>query len=897
MEGNSIIYIFGGRDMNEQLSEEFNSVNVLIIENRKENLTLLQEIFNDSKKQLLMARTGEEALKYVAEEDIAVILLDLQMSGLNGYDTAKIIRAGEKSKDIPIIFLSSKHSDEDVLHGYAVGGNDFITKPFHPEIIRKKIDNYVNIYINKEKLKSQNTILKHRTKEFDITKERLKNITAELRRSQIITRLISKTSLNTIVTFDQYGRIQSVNPMVLYMFGYQPHEIINKSIQTLIPISAHNSFVDKINKLREFRINAQRKDGSIFQADIHLAQAVIDEQLLYVCTIDYAPNRVDIESKPKDVWHSIEETFNKNDMVLSNLKLDSILEHISDGFFILDKEFKFKYMNSEAEIYFQRIIDKKKEQLIDSVIWDVFSKFRNNELYSHFYNVVNNKFRLRTEWTSPYSNKDFELKIYPSKEGLYVFFSDITGRKKLEMELLKSLDGLNSILASVTDPFYVIDNDWCIIYINEGAQKFFFNGYTKDIIGKNLWDILREIKGIELYHDHHKALNERIAFSKEIYYSQNEKHYEMCFYPFHNGLSVLLRDVTKNKNDEVEIYNLAQLVKSSDDAIISGTINGSITSWNEGAERLTGYKFDEVVGKSAMMLIPEEHKTQFKEILEQLKRGKSKNNIESKWVRNDGQTIYVNLSIYSLIDSKGQIIGYSLISRDISDKKYFDKEIARLERLNLIAQIAAGVAHEIRNPMSTVYGFLQLLMKEKDLEKYQSHFQMMLDELERINTIIKEFLLVAKYKTTNKVEKNLNDIIDAIKPLCKAAAIKENKNIIVEKENIDNTYLDEKEIRQLILNLVRNGLEAMKDHGNLLIKTFMQDEEVVLLVQDEGTGIPQDIIEKIGMPFFTTKENGTGLGLAICNSIAARHESKLRIKTGSEGTAISLHFQAIKKDT
>ena len=167
----------------------------------------------------------------------------------------------------------------------------------------------------------------------------------------------------------------------------------------------------------------------------------------------------------------------------------------------------------------------------------------------------------------------------------------------------------------------------------------------------------------------------------------------------------------------------------------------------------------------------------------------------------------------------------------------------------------------------------------------------MISELDRANSIISEFLSVAKTTQSSTNEADLNDIIRSMEPLLTTDAIATGKNITFDLVEIDRHKLNEKEIRQLLLNLVRNGLEAMAKGGTVTIRTYQKDGQVVLAVQDEGTGIPPHIMEKLGTPFLTSKENGTGLGLAICYGIAERHNAKLTVSTNPEGSTFFLCFQ------
>jgi two-component system, sporulation sensor kinase E len=226
-------------------------------------------------------------------------------------------------------------------------------------------------------------------------------------------------------------------------------------------------------------------------------------------------------------------------------------------------------------------------------------------------------------------------------------------------------------------------------------------------------------------------------------------------------------------------------------------------------------------------------------------------------------------------------------------QKEIEKQIARLDRLNIIGEMAAGIAHEVRNPMTTVRGFLQMLAKKEQNSPNVSFYNIMIEELDRANGIITEFLSLAKNKAVNLKYANLNQIIKAIVPLIEADARVSNKNIILELSEIPDLLIDEKEIRQVILNMVRNGLEAMKEKGEVRIRTYCEGKVVVMAIADQGTGIKAEILENIGIPFQTTKDSGTGLGLPVCYSIAARHNAKIIVETGPEGTEFFINFKIV----
>lgn len=230
-----------------------------------------------------------------------------------------------------------------------------------------------------------------------------------------------------------------------------------------------------------------------------------------------------------------------------------------------------------------------------------------------------------------------------------------------------------------------------------------------------------------------------------------------------------------------------------------------------------------------------------------------------------------------------------LLKREIIESKRTEMEMVRLERLNLIGEMAASISHEVRNPMTTVKGFLQLLKRRQKLND-REYFDIMIEELDRANNILSQFLSISKNKATMLEWHNINAIVASILPLVQADAKNNNKLLTVELNDVPDLQLDMQEIRQLLLNLARNGFEAMPSGGQLKIKTFSTNLEVVLAVSDEGNGIEECILEKLGTPFFTTKEQGTGLGLAVCYGIASRHNGRISIETGPMGSTFYVYF-------
>ncbi|NPV89888.1 MAG: PAS domain S-box protein [Firmicutes bacterium] len=258
-------------------------------------------------------------------------------------------------------------------------------------------------------------------------------------------------------------------------------------------------------------------------------------------------------------------------------------------------------------------------------------------------------------------------------------------------------------------------------------------------------------------------------------------------------------------------------------------------------------------------------------------------------VKNSGAITVQLLSVRHKVRG-GSDFSFKTVITDITERKYYEKELARLDRLNLVGEMAASIGHEIRNPMTTIRGFLQMVKERDDTDKYREYYDLMIEELDRANSIITDYLSLARGKKIDLKPGFLDSIVKTLYPMLEANASLHDKQVRLDLGLSPKLMMDENEIRQLIMNLARNGLESMQSGGLLTIGTLTKEDEAVLFIRDEGPGIDSQVLEKIGTPFLTTKENGTGLGLAVCYSIAARHNARIEVDSSSTGTTFMVRF-------
>lgn len=366
---------------------------------------------------------------------------------------------------------------------------------------------------------------------------------------------------------------------------------------------------------------------------------------------------------------------------------------------------------------------------------------------------------------------------------------------------------------------------------------------------------------------------------------------------FAKAVAQALAHIVRQKRYETALdeqyYFLQKLIDSAPNPIFYKDDTLKFRVINKAKAKLLGLPSDKIIGERLTDLIPAEAAKKHHQVDEILLAKPGVLEYESD-MEVMGERRHVILNKATVCDKNGKIVGIAGVITDVTDRIRLEKDMAKLERLKLAGDMAIGIGHEIRNPLTTVKGYLQLLGRKPELLIHKDKLTLMLAEIERANAIMTGFLALAKNKAVYREPKDLNEIIRALGPLLQAEAAARNMTVRLDLAEVAELLLDEGEIRQLVLNLAMNGFEAMAEGGELQIKTIAKDGCVRLLIQDDGSGISQELIDKLGTPFFSTKLDGLGLGLAVCFSIAVRHGAEIRFENRSPGTVVNVRF---KQDT
>ncbi len=256
-----------------------------------------------------------------------------------------------------------------------------------------------------------------------------------------------------------------------------------------------------------------------------------------------------------------------------------------------------------------------------------------------------------------------------------------------------------------------------------------------------------------------------------------------------------------------------------------------------------------------------------------------KNDFEQEYriVKKNGEVIWIYDYTSILRGESGNITHFYGYILDITKHKRNEEALRKTEKLNTVGEMAAGVAHEIRNPLTTIKGFLAMIKKHPYKEMYMTIIE---SELNRIEQIINEFLILSKPHYKQYTNKDIRFLLKEILPLFETQAITKNIQLCMEFDSQDlMVHCNEGELKQVFINTLKNAVEAMTYGGVIKIHCFKESNHVSIKFIDEGDGIPEESINRLGEPFFSTKESGTGLGLMVSFKIIDEHQGSYTIKS------------------
>ncbi|WP_053365245.1 PAS domain-containing sensor histidine kinase [Bacillus sp. FJAT-27245] len=484
----------------------------------------------------------------------------------------------------------------------------------------------------------------------------------------------------------------------------------------------------------------------------------------------------------------------------------------------------------------------------------------------------------------------------------YPIFGYKAGMMDIDSEKLADL-----FFTCTPDGFVILDMDNRFIRVNPMYTAIF--GYEeRELLGKNFDEFGYPERDGEILEQVKQGLTFTNLKTEGYHKNGNLLDIAASFSPFKdsNGnvaaVIGIFRDITESKKLERELKKSRELYRLITEnttdliSIFTNTRHKTFLFASPSHEKWFGKTPEQIVGRSLYDFITEEEAASFKILLEEYERTGEPIFFEKEMRTIKGDTIYLEYNVSPIYNESNEIETFLAIARNITDRVRNEAALRNLDRLSIIGQLAAGVAHEIRNPLTSLKGFSKLLHGGTSAEKQEQYLEIIQNELERIDIIVNEFMSLAKPQAIEFKRAQLYSIIESTINILQPQALLHNVQIKTNypAKNIE-LMCSPNQLKQVFVNFLKNAIEAMPDGGNVyIIVQLIKNSRVLIQFKDEGIGIDPEIIGYLGTPFYTTKDKGIGLGLTVSNKILQEHGGEMKIDSQAGiGTTVSIELECL----
>jgi PAS domain S-box-containing protein len=597
-------------------------------------------------------------------------------------------------------------------------------------------------------------------------------------------------------------------------------------------------------------------------------------------------------------------------------RLTTALESITDSFYTLDHEWRFTYVNHQAELVFKRT----RAELLGKVLWDQFPQITDSIIHREFVRAISTRTAVQFEAFSPTFKSWLDLRAYPSALGLAVYFRDVSDQHKAHEDLIISEERFRLLAKATNDAIWECDMVTGQVSFNEGFEILF--GYSKsgaDLTSASLTDRIHADDRARVAETMKKAIeNGESTWSDEFRFRRNDAGYSYVLNRCHiirdaNGKPARIlggmTDLTTRKKADERIAELAALLDKARDAISVRDLSHRVSYWNKSAERIYGWTSAEMAGQSVR-----EHL--YKDTVE-FDKAVHEATANGEWIgelsptSKDGRLLLIDSRLTLVRDSSGNPSSILAICTDITERRKLEQQYLRAQRLESIGTLAGGIAHDLNNVLAPIMLAISLLTKDEKDEKRLGILSIIDSSAKRGADMVRQVLSFARGVEGQRLPVQVPNLLREIEKIINDTFLKNIQVITTFQPDIWMVSGDSTQLHQVLLNLCVNARDAMPDGGTLTltVENAMLDEHfaalhieakpgpyVVIGVEDTGTGIPQEFMDKIFEPFFTTKEvgKGTGLGLSISMAVVKSHSGFMGVYSEpGKGTAFKLYLPAM----
>jgi two-component system, sporulation sensor kinase C len=372
------------------------------------------------------------------------------------------------------------------------------------------------------------------------------------------------------------------------------------------------------------------------------------------------------------------------------------------------------------------------------------------------------------------------------------------------------------------------------------------------------------------------------------------------FYDRHHGYLEKLKE-SENKYRTLS-DQMGMVLENIEEVVFRTDSLGNFQFLNPAWESFSGYSVNESLNANALHFLPLQQRHEVLPIIRGcIKEGTDRTKVEILYRTKDGGNFWAELHLKFNYDESGRFLGTIGTISDITHRVYAEEELIEIneklavqsQKLSIAGQLAAGIAHEVRNPLTAINGFLQLMKSDPNTNKY--YLDIIFTEIKRIELVLSELLMLAKPQAVHFKEKNVINIIEQVTALLQTNATLFDVSIHPHYQT-NELFIrcDENQIKQVFINLIKNAIEAQPNGGKIFISASELNGQVLLTFQDEGEGMDETTLNKLGEPFYTTKEKGTGLGFMVCLRILKDHRGSIHVQSEKgKGTSFDISLPIV----
>jgi two-component system, sporulation sensor kinase E len=592
------------------------------------------------------------------------------------------------------------------------------------------------------------------------------------------------------------------------------------------------------------------------------------------------------------MWRSDFMITNENDTISSNHFSNDIFNQIVDGIIITDKNGIIIDVNSA----FSQYVDLEKEKILGCPFSYFVPKKEHYKLRSNRKLLVENgKVRgvLPIQHSRGLSYFDIITTIDSSNGNTISVLRDVTDQATLKNQTEQYDYIFQELFIEALDGIIFWDMKGNIINANYAATRI-FESDIQDLIGSNIGTYIA--KKNDHYYRIVKELFTSGAVRDEMLFNMPNGQKKLLEFSsrlhsidgFH---MTILRNVSQRYEMEQELRKSEEKFRN----IFEGSLEGLIL-WNDDTEII------DINQSACNMFEKERHKLIGQSFMELMPYNNGNLNelnskvllLEENGRQNGTFTVYMSEETVRFFEFSSIYHLYSNVNftvfKDVTERIEMENRLKKSDTLNVVGELAAGIAHEIRNPMTALKGFIQLL--QGDMKEHQAmYFQVILSELNRIDSIINEFLILAKPQAVKYSKIDLTQIMKETVDLLSAQAVLYNVHFETAYDQfLPIIYCEPNQLKKVFVNMIKNAIEVMPTGGKIFIRMESSDDQnICISIQDEGVGIPSGKLKKLGEPFYTTKDRGTGLGLMVSYKIIEEHKGLIKVES-EEGLGTTFYI-------